>query len=238
MSAMWHICCLISTQHNKTTMDGRTATMMPCNGKVSTRMAMRAHHHPPRRWPITTPSIGDEDPGPAPPHECRQQPSTTPRMTTTAHTTPTSTTMAHYQHHPTNGEHGPAPPHEPAPTNDDNGPLSAPTDPLPMRNMAHHDPLPTANRAHHDPIPTANKTHHLPLPMVRTAQHQHPHGTPHPTNGEYRPPPPTIFDDGPPPAPTNCKDGPAPHANSDDGPSPPLTNGDDSLAQSYVVYVS
>jgi len=99
----------------------RTATTMPCNGKVSTRTATRAHHHPPRRWPITTPSIGDEDPGPAPPHECQQRPSTTPRTMTTAHTTPTSMTMAHYQHHPTNGEHGPAPPHEPAPTNDDNG---------------------------------------------------------------------------------------------------------------------
>jgi len=85
---------------------------------------------PPRRWPITTPSIGDEDPGPAPPHKRQQWPSTTPQTTTTAHTTPTSTTTAHFQHHPTNGEHGPAPPHEPAPTNDDNGPLSAPTDPL------------------------------------------------------------------------------------------------------------
>jgi len=39
-------------------------------------MATRAHHHPPRRWPITTPSIGDEDPGPAPPHQRRQWPST------------------------------------------------------------------------------------------------------------------------------------------------------------------
>jgi len=105
--------------------DGRTATTtmttMPCNGKVSTRTATRAHHHPPRRWPITTPSIGDEDPGSAPPHERRQRPSTTPRTTTTAHTTPMSMTTAHYQHHPTNGKHGPAPPHEPAPTNDNNG---------------------------------------------------------------------------------------------------------------------
>ena len=193
------------TQHNN---DGWTATtMMLCNGKVSTRMATRAHHHPPRLWPITTPNIGDEDP--APPHECQQRPSTTPGTTTMA------------QHHPTNSEHGPAPPHEPAPTNDDNSPLSAPTGPLRTMNTAHHDPLPTANTAYHDPIPTVNTTHHLPLPTARTAQHRHPHGAPHPMNGEHRPPPPTIFDDGPPPAPTNCKD-----ANGDDGPSPPPTNGD------------
>jgi len=234
MSATWHVRCPISTQHNKTT----TMTTMPCNGKVSTRTAMRAHHHPPRQWPITTPSIGNKDPGPAPPHERQQWPSTTPQTTTMAHTTPTSTTMAHYQHPPTNGKHRPAPPHEPVPTNDNNGPLSAPTDPLRVRNTAHHDPLPTANTAHHDPIPMVNKTHHLPLPTARTAQHHHPHGAPHPTNGKHRPPPPTIFDDGPPPAPTNSKDGPAPHANGDDSPSPPPTNGDNSPAQSYVVYVS
>ena len=212
----------ISMQHN-------TTTTMLHNGKVSTRTATRAHHHPPRQWPITTPSIGDEDPGPAPPHECCQWPSTTPQMTATA------------QHHPTNSDDNgplPAPPHKPAPTNDDNGPLSAPTNPLRTMNMAHHDPLPTANTAHHDPIPTVNTTHHLPLPTARTAQHQHPHGAPHPTNGKHHPPPPTIFDDGPPPAPTNCEDGPAPHANGDDGPSPPPMNGNNSPAQSYVVYVS
>jgi len=45
-------------------------------------MATRAHHHPPRQWPITTPSIGNEDPGPAPPH------------------------------HPTNTDNGPSPPHQ------------------------------------------------------------------------------------------------------------------------------
>ena len=61
-----------------------------------------------------------------------------------------------------------------------------------------------ANTAYHDPIPTANMAHHLPLPTARTAQHQHPHGAPHPTNGKHRPPPPTIFNDGPPPAPTTC----------------------------------
>ena len=127
---------------------------------------------------------------------------------------------------------------EPANTNSDDGPLSAPTDPLRMTNTAHHDPLPTANMAHHNTIPMANTTHHLPLPTVRTAQHQHPHSAPHPTNGKHCQPPPTIFDNSPPPAPTNCKDGPAPHANSDDGPSPPLTNSDDSPAQFNVVYVS
>jgi len=84
----------------------------------------------------------------------------------------------------------------PAPTNSNN--------PLWTMNTAHHDPLPMANTAYHDPIPMANMAHHLPLPTVRTAQHQHPHGAPHPTNGEHCPPLPTIFDDGPPPAPTNC----------------------------------
>jgi len=209
-------------------------------------------------WPSTTTHETvptNDDNGPAPPHQWQRQwptTSTTPQMVNTA------------QHHPTNSDDNsplPAPPHQwqwewpttsttpPTanmaqhhpmnqcprtmtmaqhhPTNGDNGPLPAPTDPLQMTNMAHHDP-----------IPTTNTTHHLPLPMVRTAQHQHPHGAPHPTNGEHRPLPPTIFNDGPPPAPTNCKDGPAPHTNSDDGPSPPLTNGDDSPAQFNVVYVS
>jgi len=84
----------------------------------------------------------------------------------------------------------------PAPTNSD--------DPLWMMNTAHHNPLPMANMAYHNPIPMANTAHHLPLPMVRMAQHQHPHGAPHPTNGEHCPPLPTIFNNGPPPAPTNC----------------------------------
>jgi len=95
---------LISTQHNMITTDGwrRQATMttMLCNGKVSTRTATRAHHHPPRRWPITTPSISNEDPGPAPPHEHRQRPSTTPPTMTTA------------QHHPMNDDNSPASPHQ------------------------------------------------------------------------------------------------------------------------------
>jgi len=159
---------------------------------------MMAHHHPL-----------------APPHKHQQWPSTTPPTRTMA------------QHHPTNSKHSPAPPHEPAPMNNDNGPLSAPTDPLWTTNTAHHDPLPMANTAHHNPIPMAKTTHDLPLPTVTTAQHQHPRGAPHPTNGEHHPPPPTIFDDSPPPAPTNCEDGPAPHA-----------NGDDSAAQINVIYVS
>jgi len=146
------------------------------NGKVSTRMATRAHHHPPRRWPITTPSISDKDPGPAPPHERRQRPSTTPWMTTTA------------QHHPTNS--------------DDNGPLPAP----PHQRWTWPSTTPRTSAHEWQQRPTIstywlpmNDEHGPPRPPTNGE-----HGPPQPhTNGEHDPPPPpTNGEDGPTPAPT------------------------------------
>jgi len=147
-----------------------------CHDEVAIWTAARVHHHhhPPtahhhyhqrRRGPTsTTTTNSNNGPLPAPTNGDDSPPPPT-----------------------TNGDNGPSPHTQrtatrppPAPTNSDN--------PLWTMNTAHHDPLPMANMAYHDPMPMANTTHHLPLPTARMAQHQHPHGAPHPTNGEHRPP--------------------------------------------------
>ena len=92
------------------------------------RMPTTAQHHPTNddNGPHH-PNVDDNGPLPAPPHQRRTRPSTTPRTSTHERRQwPLS-----------------------APTHPLRTRNTAHHDPLPTANMAHHDPIPTANKTHH-----------------------------------------------------------------------------------------
>jgi len=112
------------------------------------RTANMAQHHHPRNGG----------------HKWRQQPNTTPWTMTTA------------QYHPTNGEYGPAPPHEAVPTNDDNGPMHGNNGPLPAPTNGNNGPPPPTTNGKNGPPPhtptNGNTTHHQHLRTATTPYEQ------------------------------------------------------------------